>query len=224
MVQETKTKKKRKDGVLEDLATAIEFTHGIINHAIPPSDIQILRSFLKWGTPAILRNFDSGDGSRPIIGHHFVFPPEIFHGFDASLAALEVIPYLMSALLSFGAEKQYDEMQAYGVPFHTCSSQKGHLGLCYEGKLDMDVVVAPSSPCDNGVGAYQYYSEQFNTPLFVADVPMYQDERGYQYFANELKEMVVKVGEIIQQDYDFEKVKTAIKNTNESIMLIREIN
>jgi len=224
MVQEAEIKKKRKDGVLEDLATAVQFTHGIINHVIPESDLQILRSFLKWGTPAILRNFDSKGGTKPIIGHHFVFPPEIFHGYDASLAALEVIPYLMSALMSFGAEKQYDEMQAYGIPFHTCSSQKGHIGLCYEGKLDMDVVVAPSSPCDNGVGAYQFYSNQFDTPLIVTDVPMYQDERGYQYFANELKEMVIQVGQILKQEYDFEKVKAAVQNSNESIMLIREIN
>ena len=216
--------KKRKTTILDDLSVAVKFTEEIVKYVIPPSDLQVLRSFLKWGTPALVRNFDSKGGTRPIIGHHFVFPPEIFHGFDTTIAALEVIPYLMSALISFGAEKQYDDMHAYGIPFHTCSSQKGHIGLTYEGKLDMDAVVAPSSPCDNGVSAYQFYSEVANVPLIITDVPMYQDERAYMYFAEELKSMVKKLEQILYQEYNFDTVKKAVENTNESIMMIREIN
>ncbi|MHA1314765.1 MAG: 2-hydroxyacyl-CoA dehydratase family protein [Candidatus Helarchaeota archaeon] len=218
---EKKTKKRQ---ILDDLIDAISFTRDIVKQVIPLSDLQILRSFLRWGTPSLIRNLDTRGGTRPVLGHHFVFPPEIFLGYDMSLLAMEVIPYFMSALISFGAEEQYDEMHAYGIPFHTCSAQKGHLGLSYEGRLDLDVVVAPSSPCDNGVGAYQYYSQMANIPLIVTDVPMYQNERAYQYFAKELDAMIRQVGEIIKQDYDFEKVKAAVQNTNESIMLIREIN
>ncbi|MHA1299233.1 MAG: 2-hydroxyacyl-CoA dehydratase [Candidatus Helarchaeota archaeon] len=210
--------------MLKDIYVATKFTSDIIKNAIPDTEQVILRSFLDNIIPCLEDYLNKFDEGKPVIGYHFAFPGEIFKTFDCVPIVMEGMPYLTSALLSYGAHEYYDAMIAYGHPFHTCSAQSGTMGATLKNSLNMDVVVCPSGPCDSGVGSYQFYSNLLNIPLVVTDIPFRHDERGYSYYGNQLKLMLEKVGKIIGQEPNYDELRKAIDYANQCTELVSEIN
>jgi benzoyl-CoA reductase/2-hydroxyglutaryl-CoA dehydratase subunit BcrC/BadD/HgdB len=206
------------------LYEATETTLGLINGAVPQHEMQVLRIFLKCMKSNLRRKLDMIAQGKPIIGHHFAFPAELFSCFDAVPVCIEAIPYLFSALFTLGSEKYYDAANSFGHPYHSCSSQKGMIGMVKDGLMDFDVIAIPTAPCDNTIAGYQYFSEYVHIPTIIADMPYYHDSRGYEYYGNELIHMVDGLSKHLNQKPDYEKLRTSIKYGNKAIEALAEIN
>lgn len=164
----------------------------------------------------------AGDG-LPIVGHHFAFLPENISCFDIVPVCLEGVSYLLTALLPDGAEKYYDLIQNYGHPFHTCSSQKGIMGMTLDKLFQFDAIIAPTGPCDNTYASYPYFKYQENIPLVLPDLPFKHEEKSYHYYGQQIKQSLIDLGKIIGQEPDWEKLKKSIELDNEAIEIDQEL-
>ncbi|MFX0102299.1 MAG: 2-hydroxyacyl-CoA dehydratase [Candidatus Hodarchaeota archaeon] len=200
-------------------------TFDLVKRVIPDSEMPILKVFLKSHIAYLEENLQKTDEGLPIIGTHFAFPNEVFRAFDVATIIFEATPYFLSALLPNGSEPWYDSANYYGHPYHTCTAQKGVLGMVLEDHLKLDVIVTPTGPCDNNVSTYQYYSNQRKIPLVIADFPTSRyDERGFTYYAEELKQVVEEVGKAIGQEPDWDRLKQAVKINTESLEYLNKLN
>lgn len=210
---------------LEILYEATQTTLGLIEGAVPQHEMKVLRIFLRCMEQNLGTKLDQIAEGKPLIGHHFAFPAELFSCFDAVPVCVEAIPYLFSALLTLGSEKYYDIANSFGNPYHSCTSQKGMIGMSLtENFIDFDVMAIPSAPCDNTIAGYQFFSEYKGIPVIVADMPYYHDQRGYKYYSNELENMVSELSKQLNQKPDYEKLRESIKYSNNAIKHLAEIN
>ncbi|MHA1378702.1 MAG: 2-hydroxyacyl-CoA dehydratase [Candidatus Helarchaeota archaeon] len=218
--------KERNIQILKDIYDATSYTEEFILKCTPEHEQRVLRAFLKYLNPTFKSYIDKFEEGKPVIGYHFAFPGEIFRAFDCVPIVMEAMPYLYAAILPVGQGPQeyYDAMVAFSHPYHTCSAQSGTMGMALKDKLEMDAVVCPSGPCDSGKASYQYYPVIKEIPLVVTDIPFRHDSRSYDYYAVQLENMLNKVGEIINQEPDYGKMKKAVENANKCTELISEIN
>ncbi|MHA1785827.1 MAG: 2-hydroxyacyl-CoA dehydratase [Candidatus Helarchaeota archaeon] len=199
----------------------------LVERICPPHEMEVLRSFFKNLTFILEDLVQKAEDGKPVVGVHFAFPQELFHCFDITPLCIELVPYMMSSMFQDGAEYFYDSMAALGHPYHTCTSQKGVMAMLQQGMVDLDVVVAPTGPCDNGVSSYQYfanYDKNKKVPLVVADLPVYQNKRTEEYYGEEFKRLLNEVGAILGQEPDFERMLQAIENNSKAHYYLHEIN
>lgn len=200
-------------------------TYDLVDRVLPENQLPILRSFLRQHIAFFERNVQKARDGYPVIATHFAHANEIFAVFDAAIFIVEASPYFLSALLPNGSEPWYDAANSRGHPYHTCTAQKGPLAMIMEDHLDVDVFVTPSGPCDNNVATYQYYSNRKHIPLVIADVPTSRfDDRGYEYYANELRLEVERVADIINQEPDWSRLQPAVAYQTEAQEYLDQIN
>ena len=214
---------KKKIIPIEMLYYASDLTLDLVERVVVQDEMQIIKSFLKNLTEYFDYIIQSAEAGKPVVGHHFAFPGDLLRCFDITPICFEGLPYIFSALFPSGSEPYYDSMNAFGHPYHTCTSQKGTLGMIIDGLFEFDAIVTPSAPCDNGVGSYQLF-EYLGVPLVVADMPYLHNDRGYTYFANELRRVVEEVGGIIGQEPDYSKFKKAVEYSSRAHEFLIEIN
>ncbi|MBN2157666.1 MAG: 2-hydroxyacyl-CoA dehydratase [Candidatus Lokiarchaeota archaeon] len=210
---------------VEMLYEASQTTLGLIEGAVPKHEMQILKSFFRCMESNLRIKLEQIAEGKPIIGHHFAFPSEVFSCFDAVPICVEAISYLFSALFTTGSEKYYDLANSWGHPYHSCTSQKGMIGMALEHNfIDFDVIAIPSAPCDNTIASYQFFSEHLNIPTIVADMPYYHNSRGYEYYSNELESMIQELSTILNQEPNYERLRQSIIYSNHAVENLAEIN
>nr|MDO8085821.1 2-hydroxyacyl-CoA dehydratase family protein [Candidatus Sigynarchaeum springense] len=210
---------------IEILHEGVTNTWELVDGAIPKHEMPLFRSFLKALKSSLEDIMTKARKGLPLIGTHFAFPSELFFAYDCAPLCFEAISYLPSALFTEGAEPFYDLANNFGHPYHTCSAQKGVIGMALKDNFfDVDAIAVPTAPCDNTMASYSFFSEVKKVPTVVADMPTYHDKRGYDYFATELKNMVKKVGAIIGQEPNFEGMRKAVGHSSKAIEYLAEIN
>jgi len=209
----------------EVLYHAFHYTLELIEKSLPPNQLEILQAFMRNYDPVLedmIRKAE--DGNYPTIGFNFSFPQEFFACFDCIPLCVETAPYFFSAVLPNGAEYFYDKSNAWGHPYHTCTSQKGVMGMVLSGMLDLDLIVTPTAPCDNAVASYQWFSEHAKIPSIYLDLPNCHDERGYDYFAGEMFRLIDEMGKILGQEPDYDRFKQSIQYSRQSHENLMEIH
>ena len=206
----------------EAVATAEELTA----RGVPEGEFVILKSFLRNIKPALKRTIVKAAKGCPVVAHHFAYPGEIFNAFDIADVVVETVPYTLSALVPAGPEKYYDIAESFGHPHHSCSSQKGTIGMYLDDLYEFDALATPTAPCDNTFANFPLMKHLLgrNIPLITPDMPIYRDERAYKYFADELMTSIYQIGELFGQEPDFKKLATAMEYTNRDLELVAEIN
>ncbi|MDD1777916.1 MAG: 2-hydroxyacyl-CoA dehydratase family protein [Candidatus Helarchaeota archaeon] len=207
----------------EILRNASAITLDLIERIVTENEQIAMRSFLRHSIH-VLDDIIQNAGDKPIIGYHFAFPGDLLQCFDATLVCFEVVPYLMASLMPNGAEYFYDRITAFGHPFHSCTSQKGIMGMALDGLVDLDLAICPTGPCDNTIASYQFFSNQMKIPVFIADFPHYKNERAYKYAAEELVRQIDEIGKLIGQEPDYARLRTALNHSREAQAYLAEIN
>jgi benzoyl-CoA reductase/2-hydroxyglutaryl-CoA dehydratase subunit BcrC/BadD/HgdB len=155
-----------------------------------------------------------GDG-LPIVGYHFSFPAEFLTCFDCVPVCIEGISYYLAALLLHGSEKYYDKMNNWGHPFHTCTSQKGTMGMSLDDLIQFDSIICPTAPCDSTCASYPFFKYEKKFPLNIIDMPFLHEEKSYRYYGNQIKLALINLGKQIGQKPDFDRLKEHIELENE---------
>jgi benzoyl-CoA reductase/2-hydroxyglutaryl-CoA dehydratase subunit BcrC/BadD/HgdB len=111
-----------------------------------------------------------------------------------------------------------DAAENFGLPADICPADKGFLGaVLLEAMPPASVVVAPTSPCDSAITAYQILEKLIDAPILQCDVPYWQNERGIDLYAHHIWKMIHKVEEACRTKMDWDRCREAIKLANECI-------
>ena len=114
-------------------------------------------------------------------------PAELIYAFDA-------VPFVPETLIMryAGSDKtfKYLDLADQYVSHQLCSINRGQIGYYLSGDLKMkpDAVLATVTPCDSSRVAYTAASKILDVPSFCLDTPYRQDERGYRYLGEQIKE------------------------------------
>ncbi len=198
------------------LLRALETTEELVDRILPENEIPSLSIGAKYISKVLRELIDKAGQGLPIIGHHFAFQREYIACFDCVPVCLEGVSYFLSALLPNGVEKYYDLMQNWGHPFHTCTSQKGVMGMSLDGIIDFNAIITPPAPCDNTTSSYPFFKYYKNVPLVIPDLPFTINEESYNYYAQQLKKSIEELGKIIGQEPDYEKLRKALEIENQA--------
>ncbi|MFX1480991.1 MAG: 2-hydroxyacyl-CoA dehydratase [Promethearchaeota archaeon] len=205
------------------LFNTISATRELIERILPETGAPSLRiglQQLELGLKSYLKKAEEG---LPVVGYHFSFPAEYLRCFDCVPVCVEGTSYSLAALLEGGSEKYYDLMHNYGHPFHTCTSQKGTMGMTLDDLFKFDSLITPTAPCDCTIASYPFFRYAKNIPLILLDMPYSHEEKSYVYYADQLKEGLFKLGKYIGQKPDFNRLKKAIEVENQVNKLKLEI-
>ncbi|MHA1149752.1 MAG: 2-hydroxyacyl-CoA dehydratase [Promethearchaeota archaeon] len=214
----------------EMLYEAVSTTKKLVEGGLAENELLVLKSFLKNLKTAIGNHIEAAENGSPVVGTHFAYPMEIYCSFDTVPIVFEVVNYTLAALLPEGIEKFYDISDSWGHPYHTCSSQKGILGMTIDQLFDFDVLASPTAPCDNSIGSYpaiKTFNEKWtkkDIPLLLADMPVTRDDRSYEYYGRELLRFRDNLSKIIGQEPDDGRLRKAVDNNNKCLEVISEIN
>jgi benzoyl-CoA reductase/2-hydroxyglutaryl-CoA dehydratase subunit BcrC/BadD/HgdB len=196
------------------LYEAINGTQELVEGILPDHGIPSLRLGLKHIRSVMNDFINRSEEGLPIIGHHFSLPTEFLYAFDCVPVCIEATSYLLSALLPDGSEPYYDLITHWGHPFHTCSSQKGTMGMTLDDLFRFDAIITPTAPCDNTYASYPFFQYYKKIPVITPDLPFLKEEKSYSYHGNQIKLGLEELGKVIGQEPDYEKLKKAIEIEN----------
>ncbi|TXT63521.1 MAG: hypothetical protein BAJALOKI1v1_710016 [Promethearchaeota archaeon] len=205
------------------LKEAFTGTRELSNRILPEHTIPSLRIGSKLLEDALSDLIGSAREGLPIIGYHFSFPREFLSCFDCVPVCIEGVSFMFSAVTYFGAEKYYDKINNYGHPYHTCSAQKGVMGMSLDDLIQFDAIIAPTAPCDNTCASYPFFELRKKFPVVIVDMPFKHGEKSYNYFGEEIKRGLYELGAIIGQEPDFKKMKKFLEFENQITELQLEI-
>jgi benzoyl-CoA reductase/2-hydroxyglutaryl-CoA dehydratase subunit BcrC/BadD/HgdB len=200
---------------LRMLQEALSTTHGLVEGILPENGIPALRIGVEKVISVLKRNLEKVREGLPVVGYHFAIPTEYLSCFDCVPVCLEGTGYYLSTMLLNGVEKYYDLMANWGHPFHTCTAQKGVMGMALDDLFEFDAIFTPTAPCDNTCASYPFFKLEKKFPLIIADMPFRHDERSYEYFAKQIKNSLIQLGKVIGQEPDFERMKKHIEIENQ---------
>jgi len=196
------------------LYESLSTTHQLVEEILPENGIPELRIALGKVKNTLRRNLEKAREGLPIVGYHFAIPAEYISCFECVPVCLEGTGYYLSTLLLDGVEKYYDLMINWGHPFHTCTAQKGPMGMVLDDLFHFDAIFAPTAPCDNTCSSYPFFKLEKKFPLILADMPFRRDRRSYEYYGEQIKKSLFELGRVIGQEPDFEKMKKHIEIEN----------
>lgn len=197
------------------LSQAVSTTYELVEKILPENGMPSLRLGLKY-IDSIMTDFikKAGEG-LPIIGYHFAFPSDYLYGFDCVPVCIEAVSYFISALLPDGSEPYYDLITNWGHPFHTCTSQKGTMGMTLDDLFQFDAIITPTAPCDNTYASYPFFRYSKNIPLITPDLPFLKEEKSYIYYGEQLRLSLEELGKVIGQEINYKKMRKHIELENE---------
>jgi benzoyl-CoA reductase/2-hydroxyglutaryl-CoA dehydratase subunit BcrC/BadD/HgdB len=205
------------------LYEAVSTTEQLIKGILPENGIPTLRIGLEKVSPVLERNLEKAKKGLPVIGYHFAIPAEYLSCFDCVPVCLEGTGYYLATTLLNGVEKYYDIMGNWGHPFHTCTAQKGPMGMTLDDLFQFDAIIIPSAPCDNTCASYPFFKFEKKIPLIITDMPFRKDESAFNYYGAQLKNGLIELGKVIGQIPDFEKMKKHIEIENQVQQIRLEI-
>lgn len=197
------------------LSQAVSTTYELVEKILPENGMPSLRLGLKY-IDSIMTDFikKAGEG-LPIIGYHFAFPSDYLYGFDCVPVCIEAVSYFISALLPDGSEPYYDLITNWGHPFHTCTSQKGTMGMTLDDLFQFDAIITPTAPCDNTYASYPFFRYSKYIPLITPDLPFLKEEKSYIYYGEQLRLSLEELGKVIGQEINYKKMRKHIELENE---------
>ena len=208
---------------LKVLSEALSTTDQLVKGILPENGIPALRIGVEKVNSVLKRYIEKAREGLPIVGYHFAIPPEYISCFDCVPICLEGTGYYLATMLLHGVEKYYDMMGNWGHPFHTCTAQKGAMGMSLDNLFQFDGIIIPTAPCDNTCASYPFFKYSKKFPLIIADMPFRKDEKSYKYYAEQIKNCLFQLGKVIGQEPDFEKMKEHLELENQVQKIRMEI-
>jgi benzoyl-CoA reductase/2-hydroxyglutaryl-CoA dehydratase subunit BcrC/BadD/HgdB len=205
--------KKNKAIPYEMVLNSIASTRELVERILPKGEIESLKLGAKCIEEVVEESLEKANEGAPLIGHHFAFQREYLYCFDCVPICIEGTSYLLSALLPDGVERYYDLMANWGHPFHTCTSQKGTMGMTLDDLFQFDAIITPTAPCDNTYASYPFF-EYENIPLVLPDIPFLHEEKSYKYYGKQIRLALEELGKIIGQKPDYDRLKRHIEIEN----------
>jgi len=205
------------------LLEAVSSTKELMERILPETGIPSLRIGLIEIEKILEKQIEKAREGLPIVGYHFALPAEFLSCYECVPVCIEGTSYFLATLLLNGVEEYYDLIGSWGHPYHTCTSQKGTMGMTLDDLFKFDAIITPTAPCDSTCASYPYFKYDKDIPLIIADMPYKHNEESYHYYKDQLRDSLYDVGKVIGQEPDFNKLKDAINIENEVLQTKLEI-
>jgi len=165
------------------------------------------------------------ESGKKIVWVPFNFSPRIFHAMDIIPVCVEGLDSMLM-MLKEGIEPYLDLAVERGVPDTLCSAQRGVVGLFEAGVIEPPDLLLNGAlgGCDPNSKIFEYMAEKWDIPILFLDVPYYHDQRSYDYYAEEYKEVVNAVTEMTGAILDEDRLREVCELSNKSQELSMEIN
>jgi len=87
------------------------------------------------------------------------------------------------------------------------------MGMTLDDLFRFDAIITPTAPCDNTYASYPFFSYK-NIPLVLPDIPFLHEEKSFKYYGNQIRIGLEKLGKIIGQKPDYDKMRKHIEYEN----------
>ena len=155
---------------------------------------------------------------KPLVGYFPAITPELFYSLGLNPIAMETITLYLAAAFIDGVETELDESEAQGFPGHACGIQRAPFGAFEKDALPMpDVFVKCSAPCNSSNMFYQYTFEKYGVPVLIVDAPYHGDERAFDYFHDEFRQMISDLEAKFDCQLDVEQLRQRVSMGNEQL-------
>jgi len=163
------------------------------------------------------RTLECVEQGKPFIATWYSNAPEICTAMDLHWYC-QVAGAFVSAMESQHTAEDLEGIDQLSVPADCCTLLR--LGLYYvdAGILPIPTaIVALLEPCDGVTSlheAIRNHKDWRDVPMFAPDPPYFSDETSIDYFANELREMVVFLEEQTGQRLEMDRLREIVEESN----------
>ena len=172
---------------------------------------------------AIVRASEEGE---PFIANNYCTAPELATAMDLPAFTLWDGAYLHLDEDSF--TDGVDATAAMGISTDLCTLLRSAIYLVENGLLPTPAAtVGLLSPCDGMPMLQQVvkHSKHWgHVPSFCPDPPYFRDDRGIDYFANEVRKTAAFLEEATSRKLDLDRLKSVIEESNRQYILWQEYN
>jgi len=158
------------------------------------------------------------DRGTPSVMYNLGFEPELIYALDD---VLNIPVPLAGALCSIAGDQNdteafIDTAEAGGYSSECCSADKISMGAMIKGLYpEPTCLVGINTPCDSQVSVVNAMSERNrDKPLFIIDVPPYEDEETFKHVAAQLKQLVSFLEEHTKRTLDIDRLREVCETTN----------
>ncbi len=168
------------------------------------------------------RIYQAGEMGIPVVWHNQGAVPELLYGMEVVPLCVDVLAASLAAFKTMTA-KYVDIAHRY-VPEYICAINKTGIGLAMSGDIPKpDALIYTSAPCDSARIAYPLIADVLDIPHFCIDTPFQENERGYEYIANEIREALVFLVQVTGHKLDWSSMTKVIEYSNQAYELFGEI-
>ena len=131
---------------------------------------------------------------------------------------------LSASLAAQALASKYVDIAHEYVPEYICSVNKTAIGLAISGEIPKpEALIYTSAPCDSARISYPLIAEALSIPHYCIDTPFQENERGYEYIADELKGALAFLENVTGQRLDWSSMAEVIKHSNRAYALFEQI-
>ncbi len=168
--------------------------------------------------------YNAYQNGKPVAWTNFGIPTELFFAMDIVPMGTDTIA---AAAASIGLAYRYNDLASEKVPEYLCSNNTILLGSMLAGDISPpDVMIHPANPCDSNLATYPVFSEYFNFPYFMVDMPYITSEKSIPYVANEYKKLISLLEEITGRKLDLDRLRQVMEYSNithEHVLKLNEL-
>jgi benzoyl-CoA reductase/2-hydroxyglutaryl-CoA dehydratase subunit BcrC/BadD/HgdB len=167
----------------------------------------------------------SWERGEAFVWYNLGFNPEIILGLEGvQRNCIEAQAVLQNILGDIENTHRFiDRAEAAGIPPDCCSADKAAVGaIMRELYPPAACCVGINTPCDSQVMSTQAMAELSGRPLFIIDVPYYDDERTIRHVAMQLFELIPFLQKYTGRKMDWDRLKRACELSNRAVEKIWE--
>ncbi len=159
----------------------------------------------------VLRAYEAG--SKVVYVSAYAFPMEILAAFDVVPFDFELTSGLIGAMEM--AVPTMQEAESRGYSLDVCAFHRTALGASYLKELPKpEILITTSYYCDGKVKTNEILGMLHGREALLLQVPAAVTKESVRYVATQLRDIASRMGEVIGQDLDEERLKAAVRSSN----------
>jgi benzoyl-CoA reductase/2-hydroxyglutaryl-CoA dehydratase subunit BcrC/BadD/HgdB len=149
-------------------------------------------------------------------------PFDLLSAMDVTSCFVEFIGAMLASNNLAGDFIEASEHAGFGGD--TCGYHRSVMGAAFKDIMPVpDFLIGTSCPCSGGLAIMENLAGHFKKDLFVLNIPQEESERAIPYLAEQIKQMVKFVSDHTGKPLDEDRLKNAVKLTNQARELMLEM-
>lgn len=154
-------------------------------------------------------------GSRVVYTSAYAFPMEILAAFDVVPFDFELTSGIVGAMRM--AVPPMEEAEGRGFSTDVCSFHRTALGASYLDEFPKPaILVTTSYYCDGKAKTSEVLAMHHGRESLLLQVPAAVSKDSVRYVATQLREIAIRIGEVVGQSFDEDRLREAVRSSNKA--------